>query len=76
MSFAGMSYKLGDIDKVEFKQVSALEIYRDAGKKIHSVQPPPSFAPLHQEYAGALQAYQDASIEMARQSNPAGAMRI
>jgi len=74
MSFAGMSYKLGDIDKVEFKKrVSALtEIYRDAGKKIHSVQPPPSFAPLHQEYAGALQAYQDASIEMAKAVKPGG----
>jgi hypothetical protein len=68
MSFAGISYKLGEIDKAEFKKrVSALtEVYRDAGTKIRAVQPPASLAALHQEYTDALQAYQDASIEMAK----------
>ena len=74
MSFAGISYKMGEIDKAEFKKrVSALtEIYRDAGTKMRAVQPPPSFAPLHKEYAGALQAYLDASIEMAKAVKPGG----
>jgi hypothetical protein len=74
MSFAGISYKLGEIDKAEFKKrVSALtEIYRDAGTKIRAVQPPASLAALHQEYTGALQAYQDASIEMAKAAKAGG----
>ena len=51
MSFAGISYKLGEIDKAEFKKrVSALtEIYRDAGAKLRAVQPPPSLAGLHHD---------------------------
>lgn len=74
MSFAGIAYKLGDIDKAEFKKrVSALtEVYRDAGAKMRAVQAPASFAALHQEYSGAVQAYQDASMEMAKAVKPGG----
>ena len=74
MSFTGISYKTGEIDKAEFKKrVSALaEVYRDAGAKMHAVQPPPSLAALHQEYSGALREYEDASIEMAKAVKPGG----
>ena len=74
MSFAGISYKLGEIDKVEFKKrVSAVtDIYRDAGVKMRRLQPPAPLAALHAEYVGALQSYQDASVEMAKAVKPGG----
>jgi hypothetical protein len=74
MSFTGISYKLGEIDKTEFrKRVSALtETYRDAGTKIRGIQPPASLASLHAEYVDALQAYLDASIEMAKAAKTGG----
>ena len=74
MSFAGISYKLGEIDKAEFKKrvLALTEIYRNASTKIRSVQAPASLEALHAEYVGALQAYQDASIEMAKAVKPGG----
>lgn len=66
LSFAGLSYKLKEIDRegLESKIAPQLEIYRNAGADISKLVVPASMTKLHGTYNQAVQLYQRASAEM------------
>jgi len=68
MTFAGLSYKLGDIDRMAVKErVTPLtKAFRDARSQAAQLKVPASLEKQHQLYLGALKLYEDASIEMAK----------
>ena len=68
MTFAGLAYKLGDIDKAAVKErVSPLtKMFRDARAQASRLQVPPSLEKQHQRYLAALKQYEDASVEMVK----------
>jgi hypothetical protein len=68
MTFAGLSYKLGDIDRVAIRErVTPLtKVFRDARSQAGQLKVPASLEKQHQLYLGALKLYEDASVEMAR----------
>jgi hypothetical protein len=68
MTFAGLSYKLGDIDRMAVKErVTPLtKVFRDARSQAGQLKVPASLEKQHQLYLGALKLYEDASIEMAK----------
>ena len=68
MTFAGLSYKLGDIDRMAVKErVTPLtKVFHDARSQASQLKVPPSLEKQHQLYLGALKLYEDASVEMAK----------
>ncbi len=66
LSFAGLSYKLKEIDRegIKFKIAPQLEIYRKARADIAELIVPASMTELHGIYAQAVQLYEQASAEM------------
>jgi hypothetical protein len=66
LSFAGLSYKLKEIDRQALKTKVApqLDIYRAARADIDKLAVPASMKELHETYLKALQLYQRASEEM------------
>lgn len=66
LSFAGLSYKLKEIDGAGIKAKIApqLEIYRTARADIAKLKAPASMAELHGSYDQAVQLYEQASLEM------------
>jgi len=46
--------------------LGAVEAYRGAERQVGSLQPPPSFQGLHDEYLEAVRRYEQAALEMVR----------
>jgi len=65
MTFAGLAYKLGDIDKGAVKERVAplTKVFRDARAQASRLQVPASLEKQHQQYLAALKLYEDASVE-------------
>jgi len=68
MTFGGLSYKLGELDRAEFKaRIEGLtETYRSAGLRIAALTPPASLARAHEMYSDAVRLYQRSAAEMLR----------
>jgi len=68
MTFAGLAYKLGDIDKAAVKERVAplTKVFRDARAQASRLQVPASLEKQHQQYLAALKLYEDASVEMVK----------
>jgi hypothetical protein len=68
LTFAGLYYKTGELDRAELKKRTSgqTEVFRAAAETASATPVPASFQKLHQEYLGALKAYEEASIEMAK----------
>ena len=68
MTFAGLSYKMGEIDRGALKsRVSPLtREFRDAYGAAAKLKVPPSLERQHQTYLEALKQYQSASEEMVK----------
>lgn len=66
LSFAGLSYKLKEIDRegIKTRVAPQLEIYRTAQVEMAKLNVPASMAELHGTYTRAVQLYQQASTEM------------
>jgi len=68
MTFAGLSYKLGDSDRVAVKDkvVPLTQVFREARAQAAKLKVPASLVRQHQQYLDALKLYEDASIEMVK----------
>jgi hypothetical protein len=66
LSFAGLSYKLKEIDRqaIKAKIAPQLEIYRTARADIDKLSVPPAMASVHETYTKAVDLYTQASAEM------------
>ena len=68
MTFAGLSYKLGELDRngLQARLGELVERFAAAADRLSQVLPPASLQTLHGEYVEALQLYQAATVEMVR----------
>jgi hypothetical protein len=68
MTFGGLSYKLGELDRTDFKaRIEGLtETYRSAGVRIAALTPPASLVRAHETYLDAVRLYQQSAAEMLR----------
>ncbi len=68
MTFGGLKYKLGDIDRAKLgaRLRASAEAYRDAESRVQALTPPPSLRSLHAEYLEALRLYRQAAAEMTK----------
>jgi hypothetical protein len=68
MTFAGLSYKLGDIDRTAVKDrvLPLTKVFRDARSQASQLKVPASLEKQHELYLGALKLYEDASVEMVK----------
>lgn len=66
MTFAGLSYKMGDGDRasVSTKVVPLTEVFREAESQLLALDAPASMQDTRSRYVGALQLYRQASQEM------------
>jgi hypothetical protein len=66
MTFAGLSYKMGDIDKaaVKSKVAPLTKTFEEAETKLQSLSAPTSLQKQRDQYAEALRLYKNASTEM------------
>jgi hypothetical protein len=66
MTFAGLSYKMGDGDRasVSTKVVPLTEVFRQAESQLLALDGPASMQDTRSRYVGALQLYRQASLEM------------
>lgn len=66
MTFAGLSYKMGDGDRasVSAKVAPLTEVFRQAEAQLLALDGPASMHDTRSRYAGALQLYRQASQEM------------
>jgi hypothetical protein len=66
MTFAGLSYKMGDADvaSVNTKVAPLTAVFDRAEQDLQSLDTPASMQDLRRRYAGALQSYREASLEM------------
>ena len=66
LSFAGLSYKLKELDRagVKAKIAPQIDIYRDALQGIDRLSVPDSLKELHETYKKAVTLYSDASADM------------
>lgn len=68
MTFAGLSYKMGDIDKaaVRTKVAPLTKAFEEAQVRFDALQAPASMQKQHEQYAEALRLYKSASMEMVK----------
>ena len=68
MTFAGLSYKLGDIDRMAVKErvMPLAKVFHDARSQASQLKAPASLEKQHQLYLGALKLYEDAAAEMVK----------
>lgn len=66
MSFAGLSYKMGDIKKAELgpRVEPITQAFKTALAEATKLAPPASLEQLHAEYVEAIRDYEQASMEM------------
>jgi hypothetical protein len=70
MSFAGLSYKMGDSDKAAMRDKVAplTKIFSDAQVQLAALKVPETMQALHKDYAEVLRLYMEASAEMSKPS--------
>jgi hypothetical protein len=68
MTFAGLAYKLGELDRsgLHARLAPLAERFTEAALQFRQLQPPAALEGLHREYAEALRLYQTAITEMVR----------
>jgi len=68
VTFAGIAYKMGDIDKAKVRERVAplTQAYSDALTRASAISPPQNLATLHSNYVDAIRAYRDATMEMVK----------
>jgi len=68
MTFAGLSYKMGDIDRTAMRDrvVPLTKVFRDARAETQRLTVPASLQKQHEQFLGALKLYEDASVEMVK----------
>jgi hypothetical protein len=68
MTFTGLSYKMGDIDRKAVKErvTPLIKVFRDAREQAGQLKVPPSMEAGQKKYLGALKMYEDASVEMVK----------
>ncbi len=68
LTFAGMSYKLGNLDRagIQEKVVPQTEIYRAALADMAKLTVPPSLREKHQMYSDAVKLYEQAALELVK----------
>lgn len=68
MTFAGLAYKMGDIDSAAMQERVAplTPRFEEALAAIAKLTPPQSLRAFHGEYAQAIRLYRDASVEMVK----------
>ena len=68
MTFAGLSYKMGESKVGEIKKrVGPLTaVFAQAASKVELLQPPASLNAVHARYLEAVHLYRDASVEMVK----------
>ncbi|HYL18613.1 MAG TPA: hypothetical protein VEV20_08020 [Burkholderiales bacterium] len=68
MTFAGLSYKMGDIDRKAVKErvTPLIKVFRDARVQAAQLKAPPSMEAEQKKYLDALKRYEDASVEMVK----------
>jgi hypothetical protein len=68
MTFAGLSYKLGDADRasVNTKVAPLTTLFRQAESQLLGLDAPASMQETRSRYASALQLYTEASLEMVK----------
>jgi len=68
MTFAGLSYKMGEIDKaaVRTKVAPLSKVFEEAQAKFAMLPVPASMQTQHDQYAAALKLYRNASMEMVK----------
>ena len=68
MTFAGLSYKLGELDHggLQARLMPLVERFAEAAFQLRQVPPPASMETFHGAYVEALQLYQEAIAEMSR----------
>lgn len=68
ITFAGLAYKMGDIDKSKVRErVGPLtQAYDAALAKVTAIEPPANLAGMHKQYLDAIRSYRDATVEMVK----------
>ena len=68
MTFAGLAYKMGDINRAAMKERVTLLTprFQQALEDMAKLKPPPSLQAFHGEYGQAIRLYRDASVVMVR----------
>jgi hypothetical protein len=68
MTFAGLSYKMGDADvaSIHAKVAPLTAVFGQAEAALAALETPASMQELRTRYAGALRQYQEASLEMVK----------
>lgn len=68
MTFAGLSYKMGDADvaSVNTKVTPLTAVFSQAQTDLQKLDTPASMLALRQRYADALEGYREASVEMVK----------
>lgn len=66
MTFAGLSYKMGDADRasIQTKVAPLSAVFTQAEQQLRALDTPASMRELSQSYAAALARYREASLEM------------
>jgi len=65
VSLGTIFYKTGDLEKAELENrlEAALVAYQRAEAQIGALEPPPSFARMHDDYVAAIRLYEQATVE-------------
>jgi hypothetical protein len=68
MTFAGLYYKLGEIDRntLKSKLKPVAENFEKAALRLRQIEPPASMEKIHWNYVRAVKLYQDSVTEMAK----------
>jgi hypothetical protein len=68
MTFAGLAYKTGEIDRATLKARvdAARDVYARAEIRARGLEPPPSLRRVHADYLDAIRLYRQSAVEMAR----------
>jgi hypothetical protein len=68
MTFGGMAYKLGELDRAGLRaRIGASQAtYRRAATRVAALAPPASLARVHQMYVDAVRLYERSAAEMVR----------
>ena len=68
MTFAGLAYKMNEIDRnaVKARVLPLTQAFVDAQAEARKIVPPASLSALHQQYLEAIDLYRAASVEMVK----------
>jgi hypothetical protein len=68
ITFAGLAYKTGEIDRATLRaRVDATrDVWARAEARVRQLQPPPSLVNVHAKYLAAVRLYRQSAAEMAR----------